>query len=167
LGKDGVNWAYYISSLRFSVLVNGTPSGIFSSFSGLRHRDPLSPLLFVIDMEALSKMISALLDRGFLSGFTMGSRSGDPINISHILFMDDTLILSKANLDHLHNLSSLFLCFKAVSSLKINLAKSKLVPVDNIINVKGLTSILGCMVSSLPMKYLDLPLGVSFKVKSI
>jgi hypothetical protein len=134
----------------------------------MRHRDPLSPFLFVIVMEALNKMISALLVGGFLSGFTMESRSGDLINISHILFVDDTLIFSEANLD-LHNFCSLFLCFKAVSSLKINLAKSKLVPVNNIINVKGLTSILGCMVSSLPIiiKYLDLPLGVSFKAKFI
>jgi hypothetical protein len=54
-----------------------------------------------------------------------------------------------------------------VSTLKINLAKSKLAPIGNVINVEGLASILGCKVSSLPMKYLGLPLGASFKAKSI
>jgi hypothetical protein len=47
------------------------------------------------------------------------------------------------------------------------LAKSKLVLVGHVMNVKGLASILGCMISSLPMKYLGLPLGASFKAKSI
>jgi hypothetical protein len=32
---------------------------------------------------------------------------------------------------------------------------------------EGLASILGCKVSSLPMKYLGLPLGASFKAKSL
>jgi len=51
--------------------------------------------------------------------------------------------------------------------LKINLAKSKLVHVGNVNNVDGLTSILVCGVSYLLLKYLGLPLGASFKVKSI
>jgi hypothetical protein len=61
----------------------------------------------------------------------------------------------------------LILIFEVVSGLKINLAKSKLVHVGNVNNVDGLASILGCRVSSLPLKYLSLPLGASFKAKSI
>jgi hypothetical protein len=55
------------------------------------------------------------------------------------------------------------LCFEVVLGLKINLAKSELVLVGNVNNVEGLARILGCRVSSLPMKYLGLPLGASFK----
>jgi hypothetical protein len=51
--------------------------------------------------------------------------------------------------------------------LKLNLAKSKLVPVGNVDNVDGLAEILGCGVSSLPLKYLGLPFGASYKVKHI
>jgi hypothetical protein len=59
------------------------------------------------------------------------------------------------------------LFFEAVSGLKINLAKSVLVPVGCVDNVDGLAGILDCGVSSLPLKYLGLPLGASFKAKSI
>jgi hypothetical protein len=136
--------------VRFSVLVNGTPTGFFSSFPGLRQGDLLSLFLFVIFMEVLSKMIYALGNVGLLSGFMVGPRSGDTVTVSHLLFANNTLIFSGTNPYHLCNLRCLFLCFEAVSGLRINLAKSELVPVSNVINVEGLTSIL--VVFSLPMK---------------
>lgn len=84
----------------------------------------------------------------------MGPRSGGATNISHPLFMDDTLIFNEAKPD-LHKFRCLFLCFEAISGLRINLAKLELVLVDNVINVEGLASTFGCRVSSL------------FKAKSI
>jgi hypothetical protein len=60
--------------------------GFFSSSRGLRQGDPLSTILFVIVMKALSKMISTSVDGSLLSGFMVGSRSGGAINISHIFF---------------------------------------------------------------------------------
>jgi hypothetical protein len=92
----------------------------------------------------------------------MGYRSGGGLNISHLLFAGDTLIFCGENPDHLCHLCCLFLCFEAVLGLKINLAKSELVPVSNVNNVEDLARILGCKVSSLLMKYLGLPPSVSF-----
>jgi hypothetical protein len=153
--------------MHFSVLVNGIPSNFFSSSRGLRQGDHLSPILFVFVMEALSKLLTATVHRGILLGFAVGSGSSKMVNISHLLFADDTLVFCGANADHLRYLHVLFLCFEAVSSLKINLAKSFLVPVGYVDNVDGLAGILDCGVSSLPLKYLGFPLGVSFKAKSI
>jgi hypothetical protein len=42
-----------------------------------------------------------------------------------------------------------------------------LVPVGAVEDVGGLASVLSCRVSSLRLKYLGLPLGASFKAKSI
>jgi hypothetical protein len=54
-----------------------------------------------------------------------------------------------------------------VSSLKTNLAKLELVSVGYVDNIAGLVGILGCGVASLPLKYLGLPLGASYKAKHI
>jgi hypothetical protein len=166
-GERWCSWiAHCISLVRFLVLVNGTPSGFFSSSRDLRQGDPLSPLLFVIVIEALSKLFSITIQRGFLSGFSVGSGSNGVINISHMLFADDTLVFCGANPDHLIYLHMLLLSFEAVSGLKINLDKSVLVPVGHMDHMDDLAGILGCGVSSLPLKYLGLPLGAPFKAKS-
>jgi hypothetical protein len=114
-GERWYSWiAHCISSVRFSVLVNGTPSGFFSSSRGIRQGDPLSPLLFVIVMEAFSKLFSISVQRGFLSGFSVGSNSNGVINISHLLFADDTLVFCGTSPDHLLYLRMLLLSFEAV-----------------------------------------------------
>ena len=57
--------------------------------------------------------------------------------------------------------------FEVVSGLHINLAKSELVPVGDVLNMDELVAILGCRQSSLPMTYLGLPLGAKFKGRAI
>jgi len=47
--------------------------------------------------------------------------------------------------------------------LRINLGKSRLVPIEEVEDVKDLAHILGCRVASLPMKYLGLPLSALYK----
>jgi hypothetical protein len=84
--------------------------------------------------------VSAIVDGGLLSGFFVGSRNMGALHISHLLFTDDTLIFCRAKLDHLRYLFALFLCFEAIFGLKINLANSKLVPMDNVNIVDGLAS---------------------------
>jgi hypothetical protein len=110
-------------------------------------------------MEALSTMMSSTVERGLLSGFSVGSRNHEAMFVSHLLFADDTLIFCEPNVEQFRDLRCLFLCFEAVSGLKINLSKSEIVPIGDVGDVMELASILGCGVASLPMKYLGLPLG--------
>jgi hypothetical protein len=154
-GEKWCSWiSFCISTVRFSVLVNGSPEGFFDSSRGIRQGDPLSPLLFVFVMEALSRMLSAGINDGLLEGFKVGN-----VTVSHLLFADDTLIFCKDNPDQLAYLRGIFLLFEAASGLKVNLAKSVLIPVGNVQQVDYLASILGCGVASLPFEYLGLPLG--------
>jgi hypothetical protein len=118
-------------------------------------------------MEALSRMVDKATKGGFIFGFSVGNSAGNILTISHLLFADDTLIMCRADLDQLWYLQGVFIWFQTISELKINLSKSELIPVGNVPNVTALASILGCRVSALPLMYLGLPLGASFKKKSI
>ena len=63
-------------------------------------------------------------------------------------------------------IGDLLICFELVSSLKVSLAKSVLLPVGDVSNVGTLAEVLGCEVGSLPIPYLGLPLGSRFKDKA-
>jgi hypothetical protein len=97
----------------------------------------------------------------------VGSYEPDRVNVSHLLFVDDTLIFSRATADQIHHIGALLVCFKAVAGLKVNLSKSALVPVGPLDNVGQLTGLLGCGAGEVPLKYLGLPLRASFKLKAM
>ena len=62
---------------------------------------------------------------------------------------------------------AIFARFEEVLGLRINLGKSELVPVGGVHNLEALVGLLGCGQSSLPLKYLGLPLGAKFKNLSV
>lgn len=51
-----MNWC--ISSTSFAMLVNGSPTHFCPASRGLRQGDTISPLLFILVMEVLSRMLS-------------------------------------------------------------------------------------------------------------
>ena len=116
----------------------------FGSTRGVRQGDPLSLLLFYIVMEALNCMLDVAAILGQFSGFSVGSSAGTLLTVSHLLFATDTLIFCDANSNHLATLRGILAKFEVVSRLKINLLKSKLVPIGNVPNMEELVEILGC-----------------------
>jgi len=88
------NWVTWIlnltSSALFSLLINGVPSKPFSPSRGIRQGDPLSPFLFIIMTEGLSRSIHAALENNLLTGFPLHDISPP---LSHSQFVDDTLLL--------------------------------------------------------------------------
>ncbi|KAJ9678515.1 hypothetical protein PVL29_020639 [Vitis rotundifolia] len=163
-GPKWVGWMWScLSSAKFSVLVNGVPAGFFPSTKGLRQGNPLSPYLFVMGMEVLDVLIRRAVEGGFLSGCNIRGGSEPPLNISHLFFADDTIIFCEARKDHLTHLSWILFWFEAASGLRINLAKSEIIPVGEVVEMEELAVELGCRVGSLPSQYLGLPLGAPNK----
>ncbi|GJV79527.1 putative RNA-directed DNA polymerase, eukaryota, reverse transcriptase zinc-binding domain protein [Tanacetum coccineum] len=115
---------------------------------GLRRGDPLSSFLFILALEALNVEILEA---------TVGK---DKIQVSHLQFMDNALILGEWSLSNAKNLSRILTCFHLASGLKVNFNKSKLfgIWVSNI-ELKVVASSLGCLASEFPCSYLGLPIG--------
>ena len=158
-----------ISTVKFSILINGSPSDFFGSSREIRQEDPFSLLIFDVVMEALSHMLEVAATAGRFSRFCVRNTAGTSMMVFHLLFADDTLIFCYANANHLVTLREILTRFEGVSGLRINLGKSKLVPVGDVHNLDDLVGLLGCRHSSLPLKYLGLPfpLGAKFKELSI
>ncbi|RVX21022.1 hypothetical protein VitviT2T_011245 [Vitis vinifera] len=111
-------------------------------------------------MEVLDVLIRRAVEGGFLSGCNIRGGSESPLHISHLFFADDTIIFCEARKDYLTHLSWILFWFEAASGLKINLAKSEIIPVGEVVGMEELAVELGCKVGSLPSQYLGLPLGV-------
>ena len=156
-----------ISTARCSVLVNEVQAGFFPSYKGLRQGDPLSPYLFVMGMEVLSVLIRRVVEGGYLSGCSIRGGRRPAFNISHLLFADDTVVFCEAKKEHLTHLSWILFWFEAASGLRINLAKSEIIPVGGVEKVDEMAVELGCKVGLLPSVYLGLPLGAPNKVASV
>ena len=130
----------------------------------MRQGDSLSPCL---GMEAFSRMISVIYSRGLISGFSVGSREHDRVEVSHLLFANDTLVFCGDDTSQISYMGAFFVCFEAISGLKVNLTKSVLVPVCSLDDVDWLAGRLGYGTTDLPLKYLGLLLGASFKLKAM
>jgi hypothetical protein len=77
-----------ISSVSFVVLIIGESSPFFISERGLSQGFPLSPLLFILAAEGLSKAIDTTTRAGNFQGIQVAPG----MRITHLLLMDDVLI---------------------------------------------------------------------------
>ena len=97
----------------------------------------------------------------------MGSNNSTGIRISHLLFADDTILFCEASREQILSIRLVLTCFQAVTSLKVNVGKSEIVPIGEVSNIQTLTNVLQCKVGNLPMTYLGMPLGTLFKTALI
>ena len=146
-----------LSSSSFAILVNGNAKGWVKASRGLRQGDPLSPFLFTLVADVLSRLMIRAEETGIIEGFFVGR---DKTRVSLLQFADDTIFFSKASMEHLQNLKIILLVFGQVSGLKINLEKSTISVISTRQEpLSSLALVLACRVSEWPFSYLGLPLG--------
>ena len=167
----GVKWCKWIrsciSTIQFFVLINGSLADFFGSSRGLRQGDPLSPMLFLIMIEVFSRMLRRVEGVGLIYGFILEGRRDGGERVSHLLFVDDTIQFCDADVEQILHIRLLLLSFQAVTGLKVNVHKSEMVPIEEVVDVHALAEILGCRVGTLPMSYLGMLLGASRNSPSI
>ncbi|WJZ97307.1 hypothetical protein VitviT2T_015918 [Vitis vinifera] len=124
---------------------------------GLRQGDPLSPFLFTLVADVLSRMLVRAEERNMLEGFRVGRNR---TRVSHLQFADDTIFFSNTREEDLQTLKSLLLAFGHISGLKVNLDKSNIYGINlDHAHISRLVETLGCKASGWPILYLGLPLG--------
>lgn len=112
-----------ISSTSFSFQINEVPFGNLKPTRGLRQGDPILPYLFLIFAEGLSTLIRRAERRGSISGLSICRNA--PV-ISHLLFVDDSLVLFKANAVECQEVHDLLACYEKVSGQQVNFDKSNI-----------------------------------------
>jgi hypothetical protein len=141
-----------------SVLVNGSPTNEFPLERGLRQGDPLSPFLFLLAAEGLNVLMEAVVEQNLFTGYRVGQH--DPVEVSHLQFADDTLLLGAKSWANVRALRAVLVLFETMSGLKVNFNKSMLVGV-NISDswLSEAASVLRCRVGKIHFLYLGLPIG--------
>jgi hypothetical protein len=97
--KMGFEWRWVnlimtcISSVRYAIIVNGSPVGDIRPTRGIRQGDPLSPYLFLQSAEVLSSQFNHAASEGRLIGVPTSLRSP---RINHLFFTDDSLLFCRA-----------------------------------------------------------------------
>jgi ribonuclease HI len=155
-----INWIRIcITSPSFSILINGSPFGLFNPERGLRQGDPLSPFLFILGSEVLSRLLIRQESQDLLKGIKI-ARNCSPI--SHLLFADDLILFAKATSSEANILKSILdkYCYwsgQAINSMKssIHFSKNTTTAVIN-----SISSILPYKRTSSSSKYLGLPLFI-------
>ena len=111
----GEKWCSWIrtciSTVQFSMLVNGSPANFFGSSRGLRQGDLLSPMLFLVMMEVFSRMVKRMEGARLLGGFRVDGRRGREECVSHLLFAEDTILFCEAAVEQILYVRLLLLCF--------------------------------------------------------
>ena len=78
-----------ISNNWYSVLLNGKVFGFFKSSRGLKQGDPLSPTLFIIETEVLTRSLNSSFEDTNFKGFVMPKWTPQ---INHLSYVDHTIL---------------------------------------------------------------------------
>ncbi|XP_059288767.1 uncharacterized mitochondrial protein AtMg01250-like [Lycium ferocissimum] len=111
-----------MKTVSYSILINGVPTPPFAAKKGLRQGDPMSPYLFVLAMEYLSRLLKSLKqERGLKYHLKCGN-----MKITQLSFADDLLLFSRWDNSSIHAMFQCFKTFSLASGLHANLQKSSI-----------------------------------------
>ena len=112
-----------ISSVSYSVLLNGQPVGFIKPERGLRQGDPLSPYLFLMCAMGLQSLLHSIKMEGHIQGVAIcwnGPR------VSHLFFVDDSILFCRAKEEECQKILDILAIYEKGSGQKINRDKTNI-----------------------------------------
>lgn len=145
-----------ISTVQYSICINGKVVGNIRPSRGLRQGDPLSPFLFLLCAEGLSALFKHECSVGGLKGLQCG-RAGPMV--SHLLFADDSFFFMEATTNSCARFREVMGWYEKASGQLVNLHKSSVCFSPHLGQVveTELASTLGVNKVPCHEKYLGLP----------
>lgn len=89
-----VNWTMgCFSSVLFAVLIDGSASNVSTPSRGLRQGCPMSPFIFLLVVEGLSRVVNEYKRDGVAKGIKVIIT----LALSHLLFVDDVILIGTSS----------------------------------------------------------------------
>ena len=112
-----------ISTVLYSLLINGEPTGLITPTRGLRQGDPISPYLFLLCAEGLNGLLKTTANQGHIHGVSLCRRGP---KITNLFFADDSLLFCRATHVECQKLQDILRLYEKASGQKLNRDKTTL-----------------------------------------
>lgn len=151
--KIWIEWIYnMISTLNFSILLNGVPTTTFRATRGIRQGDPISPFIFILAAEGLGRYFKKELRERRIRGIRIW---GNDLPITNQQFVDDIMLFCEVSLREIRNVKRILELFMEACGMEVNKEKSCTFIFNTLESIKAhLTQELGFRQGILPRKYL-------------
>jgi hypothetical protein len=130
---------------------------LFNTYQGLRQGDPLSPIMFNLVTEVMATLMRRAADQGKIMGILTHLL---PEGITHIQYVDDTIVMIKGDDASVTNMKFILYCFEWLLGLKINYHKNEgyIFGIEEADKTR-IANMLNCKLGELPLKYLGIPIS--------
>ena len=109
-GPLWISWIKQITHMgSVGVKINGIEGHSFITWKGLRQGDPLSPLLFNLVVDVLSRMLFKAASQDMISGLCSNLI---PDGVICLQYADDTILFVDNSVDKVTNLKHVLTCFR-------------------------------------------------------
>ncbi|XP_074313926.1 uncharacterized protein LOC141649128 [Silene latifolia] len=144
-----------VTTATYTLSLNGDSFGFFEGKRGLRQGDPLSPLLFTVCMEYLTRLLAFTTETMSFHYHPLCK----PLRLTHLMFADDLLLFCKGDVQSIMVLLRTYSTFSIASGLKMSKGKSNVYFNGVREDIKhDILQVSGCVEGNLPFRYLGVPI---------